>query len=76
VVPAGFVSVVIASAGLMFVRFVLTDGLAASFPGENRDVAVWLPELFWPLWAVALAAATYAYVLRRRGSRGSERGRP
>lgn len=65
VVPAAAVSVVITSAGLMFVRFGLTGGFAASFPGENRDVAAWLPEMFWPLWGVALAAATYAYWLRR-----------
>ena len=67
VVPASVVSVVLASAGLMFVRFAITGTLAANFPGENDDIAAWLPELFWPLWAAALAAATYAYWLRRRG---------
>jgi len=67
VVPAGVISVSVASAGLMFVRFGLTGQFGANFPGENRDVAAWLPEMFWPLWGAALAAATYAYWLRRRG---------
>lgn len=67
VVPAGIVSVAVASAGLMFVRFGVTGGIGDTFPGENTDVAAWLPEMFWPLWGAALAAATYAYWLRRRG---------
>ncbi|CAN5231729.1 hypothetical protein BH20ACT22_BH20ACT22_02080 [soil metagenome] len=67
VVPAGVISVSVASAGLMFVRFGVTGQFGANFPGENRDVAAWLPEMFWPLWGAALAAATYAYWLRRRG---------
>jgi len=66
VVPASIVSVVVASAGLMFVRFGVTGKLAESFPGESGDVAAWLPEMFWPVWGVALAAATWAYWLRRR----------
>ena len=67
VVPAGLVSIVLASAGLMFVRLGITGELAENLPGTSDDVAGWLPEMFWPLWAVALAAATYAYWLRRRG---------
>ncbi len=67
VVPAAIVSVTVASAGLMFVRFGLTGELSDTFPGENDDIAAWLPEMFWPLWGAALAAATYAYWLRRRG---------
>lgn len=81
VVPAGIVSVILASAGVMFVRFAVTGGFGANFPGENDDIAAWLPETFWPLWAVALAAATYAYWLRRRGpcprcERGDDEARP
>ncbi len=68
VVPALIVSVVLASAGVMFVRFGLTGEFGDTFPGENDDIAAWLPEMFWPLWAAALAAATYAYWLRRRGT--------
>jgi hypothetical protein len=67
VVPAGVVSVVVTSAGAMFVRFGVTGRLGAMFPGGNSDVAAWLPEMFWPLWGAALAAAAYAYWLRRRG---------
>jgi hypothetical protein len=65
VVPAGLVAVVVGSAGAMFLRVGLTGGLDESLPGEPTDVAAWLPEMFWPLWSVALAAATYAYWLRR-----------
>ena len=65
-VPAGTVSVVVGSAGLMFVRFVFTGSFGETFPGTQDDVATWLPEMFWPVWAVALAAAAYAYWLRRR----------
>lgn len=67
VVPAGIVSVAVASAGLMFVRFGVAGEFGDNFPGENDDIAAWLPEMFWPLWGAALAAATYAYWLRRRG---------
>lgn len=68
VVPATIVSAVLASAGLMFLRFGLAGEFGDNFPGGNDDVAAWLPEMFWPLWAAALAAAAYAYRLRRRGS--------
>ncbi|GAA0242266.1 hypothetical protein [Haladaptatus pallidirubidus] len=64
VVPASLVSVLVAMAGLMFVRktvlgnsfFTLTDGWAAIGP-----------VLLWPIWGVALGAATLAYYYRRRG---------
>jgi hypothetical protein len=69
VVPAAVASVVVTSAGLMFVRFGITGRFAESFPGETSDVAAWLPEMFWPLWGAALAAATYAYWLRRQADR-------
>lgn len=68
VVPATAVSVVVASAGLMFVRFWALGEIGESFPGVEADVAGWLPEMFWPLWGAALAAAAYAYRLRRRGT--------
>jgi hypothetical protein len=67
VIPASIVSFIVMSAGLMFVRLRLSGGLASAFPGETSDIAAWLPEMFWPLWALSLAAATYAYWLRRRG---------
>lgn len=65
VVPALLVSLLVTSAGLMFVRLWLTGGLSA-FDG---NWAALVPELLWPLWGVALAAATLAYWLRRREPR-------
>lgn len=67
IVPAAIVSVAVTSAGLMFVRFGVTGAFGDTFPADNNDVAAWLPEMFWPLWGIALAAAAYAYWLRRRG---------
>jgi hypothetical protein len=67
VIPALLVSVIVTSAGLMFQRLGLTGTFAANFPGNAGDIAAWLPELFWPLWGAALAAAAIAYWLRRRG---------
>lgn len=68
VVPASVVSVLVASAGLMFVRYALAGGFGAGVPGEESDVAAWLPEMFWPVWGAALALATYAYAVRRRAA--------
>ncbi len=68
VVPASVVSVLVTSAGLMFVRYGIAGGFSAGVPGEETDVAAWLPELFWPLWGAALALATYAYAVRRRAA--------
>jgi len=68
VIPASIVSFIVMSAGLMFVRLRFSGGLASAFPGEVSDIAAWLPEMFWPLWSLSLAAAAYAYWLRRRGS--------
>ncbi|GAA4429880.1 hypothetical protein GCM10023169_32660 [Georgenia halophila] len=65
VVPAGAVAAAVTSAGLMFVRVAIDGRLADFFPVGMDDVAGWLPEMFWPLWGVALGAATLAYVLRR-----------
>jgi hypothetical protein len=63
-VPARAVAVIVTSAGLMFVRMAVAGGFGG-MPFDGSDVAAWLPELFWPLWGVALAAASYAYALRR-----------
>lgn len=67
VIPASIVSFIVMSAGLMFIRLRFSGGLADAFPGETTDIAAWLPEMFWPLWSLSLAAAAYAYWLRRRG---------
>jgi hypothetical protein len=80
IVPASIVAVLVTSAGLMYVRLVLSGRLGITEVldldlGENW--ATIAPELLWPLWGVALGAATYAYYLRRRGTcRRCGRGRP
>lgn len=64
VVPASLVSILVTTAGLMFMRqvvlgttpFTLTEGWAIIGPG-----------LLWPIWGAALGAATLAYYYRRRG---------
>jgi hypothetical protein len=61
-------SIVVTSAGLMFVR----AAIAGTFRlGDNpvtlgENWAALFPELLWPLWGVALAAATLAYYYRTR----------
>ncbi|MHB1413632.1 MAG: hypothetical protein ACYC1C_00115 [Chloroflexota bacterium] len=61
VVPAVSVSVIVTSAGFSFLRtFLYSPILADSWATIG-------PVLLWPLWGVALAAATLAYYLRRRG---------
>ncbi|MCX5065007.1 NYN domain-containing protein [Micromonospora lupini] len=58
VVPASIVAVTIIPAGLMFL-----------WTSEARGTwALYVPSLFWPVWGVALGAATIAYHLRRRGA--------
>jgi hypothetical protein len=64
IVPAALVSVMVTSAGLQVVRGFLADG----FPADGW--ATTAPGLVWPLWGVALGAATLAYHYRRRGRCG------
>jgi hypothetical protein len=61
VVPASVVSVFVTSASLSL----LTNGAFLSLLGTGGSAAA--PMLLWPLWGVALGAATLAYHLRRRG---------
>lgn len=64
VVPASIVSVIVFSSGLAFWRLDVANGAL----GDWDMWAIWAPPLFWPLWGVALAAATLAYYLRRRAA--------
>ncbi len=66
IVPASVVAVLIGSAGLMFVRAAILG--AVEIDSETWGLTV--PQLFWPLWSVALAGAAFAYHLRRRGPCG------
>jgi hypothetical protein len=63
VVPAAFVAVAVTSAGVTVVRMLALR--RDSLPAE--DIAAVVPMVLWPFWGVALAAATLAYALRRRG---------
>ncbi|HEX7745983.1 MAG TPA: hypothetical protein VF462_12055 [Micromonosporaceae bacterium] len=61
VVPATFVTIAVAAAGVSAVSSPKFLDLA----GDLNAAA--LPLMLWPLWAVALGTATFAYYLRRRG---------
>ncbi|MET8359125.1 NYN domain-containing protein [Micromonospora sp. NPDC005171] len=58
IIPASIVAVAIIPAGLMLLW---TDEARGTW-------ALYVPSLFWPVWGVALGAATIAYHLRRRGA--------
>jgi hypothetical protein len=69
VVPALAAAFIVTSAGLMFVRLVVTGRLGEAF--VFADEVGWTalaPELIWPLWGVALALAAFSYRERRRWS--------
>lgn len=65
IIPAAAVSVLVTTAGVMFIRLQLTGYLEGVF-GKGNWAAV-APELLWPLWGGALAAGALAYHYRRRG---------
>jgi hypothetical protein len=62
-VPATVVAISVTSAS---VGFLTTDGFLRMFTGGISSAT--LPMVLWPLWGVALGAATLAYHLRRRGA--------
>jgi hypothetical protein len=59
-IPAGLVALAVTAASLAFVT---SDGFFTEF-GDGPNLAT-LPMAFFPLWGVALGAATVAYHLRR-----------
>jgi hypothetical protein len=65
VIPATLISILITAAGVMFIRLART-GVFDRFFGPGNP-ATYAPELLWPIWGFALAAATLAYYYRRRG---------
>jgi hypothetical protein len=69
IVPGALVAVIVTAAGLMFVRQALTGTftIGETIGRFRENWAVLGPELLWPLWGVALAAATLAYYYRTRG---------
>lgn len=68
IVPATVVALLVTSAGLMFVRILLAGAFTDVFEfGADVGWVALAPELLWPVWGVALVAATLAYHYRRRG---------
>lgn len=68
IVPPSLVSVLVTTAGLMFIRLQLAGALDEVFAfGSELQWAAIAPELLWPVWGAALSAATFAYYYRRRG---------
>ena len=61
VVPASFVAALVTAGGLGVVRSAIVAG------GTVDGFGAVGPGLIWPLWGVALGAATLAYYYRRRG---------
>lgn len=70
IVPASLMTVLVTNAGLMYWRLTLTGGFQIG--GIRLTIedswAALAPELLWPVWGVALGAATAAYYFRRRGA--------
>lgn len=65
IVPASLVSILVTTAGLQYVRLQMSGRFGELFGEENW--AATAPELLWPVWGVALGAATLAHHYRRRG---------
>lgn len=65
VVPATIVAVFVTSAGLEYWRLVLAGPMEMEMSWTTLG-----PELLWPIWGVALAAAALGYRLRRRANEG------
>lgn len=66
VLPATAVAVSIVPAGLSMILGVTAPPNALQLTPAN--LAAFGPALLWPVWGVALGAATLAYYLRRRGA--------
>lgn len=63
IIPATLVSVMVTIAGVMYIRL----HFQGAFDNEKDDWGATVPEMIWPVWGIALAAATLAYYFRRRG---------
>lgn len=62
VVPASVVAISLPPASIMFA----SPGLNGGFDMANWGV--WLPSMFWLLWAIGLGGAAWTYYQRRRGA--------
>lgn len=63
IVPASLFSIMVTSAGLMYILSFITKGGL-----DHRGWALEGPELLWPTWGIALFGATIAYYYRRRST--------
>ncbi|GAA0577459.1 hypothetical protein GCM10010172_72740 [Paractinoplanes ferrugineus] len=63
IIPAVLVSIMVTIAGVMYIRL----HFQGAFDNEKDDWGATVPETIWPVWGLALAAATLAYYFRRRG---------
>ncbi|AEG42887.1 regulatory protein LuxR [Isoptericola variabilis] len=63
VVPASIVAVAVLPAGISVIAMGLQRGMLTADEWGATG-----PAILWPVWSVALGAATYAYWLRRRGT--------
>lgn len=64
IVPASIVSVMVTTAGVMYIRL----HFQGAFDDLKHNWGATVPETLWPVWGVALASATLAYYFRRRGA--------
>lgn len=62
ILPASLVAIVMTTAGLTSLRRLIFEGINI----EPETWGLYVPQLFFPVWGVALGAATLAYHLRRR----------
>ncbi|WP_106849972.1 hypothetical protein [Blastococcus sp. Marseille-P5729] len=61
------VAFLVAAASAYFIRAMVTGSEISMAPaGAERYWGAWLPEMVWPVWALALAVAAVAYAERRR----------
>jgi hypothetical protein len=65
IIPASLVAVLMTSAGLAHYRAAILGYFPGGSTSENWGTVA--PGYLWPLWGIALGAATFAYYLRRRG---------
>jgi hypothetical protein len=63
IVPATLVSIMVTIAGAMYIRL----NFQGAFDDQKDNWGATFPETIWPVWGIALAAATLAYYFRRRG---------
>ncbi|MET8091478.1 hypothetical protein [Micromonospora sp. NPDC005220] len=63
IIPATLVSIMVTIAGVMYIRL----HFQGAFDNQKDDWGATVPEMVWPVWGLALGAATLAYYFRRRG---------